>query len=130
MGVLLVLSHELEFCCNPGLLTGVFIDHTFAFTMAEIYKFCPKTFWFKYYYRPLMRFFGPGKNRVKGKPRYRRSILVLKPPNGEFKSSKSTFSQIFTSVKGVKLQEKKWLKKTNKKNYQISLFFFRKKRVR
>ena len=28
---------------------------------------------------PLTRFFGPGKNRVKGKPHYRRSILVLKP---------------------------------------------------
>ena len=28
---------------------------------------------------PLTRFFGPGKKRVKGKPRYRRSILVLKP---------------------------------------------------
>ena len=41
---------------------------------------------------PLTRFFGPGKNRVKGKPRYRRSILVLKPQNGEFESSKSTFS--------------------------------------
>ena len=46
---------------------------------------------------PLTRFFGPGKNRVKGKPRYRRSILVLKPQNGEFESSKSTFSQAFTS---------------------------------
>ena len=42
---------------------------------------------------PLTRFFGPGKNRVKGKPRYRRSILVLKPKNGEFEGSKSTFSQ-------------------------------------
>ena len=40
---------------------------------------------------PLTRFFGPGKNRVKGKPRYRRSILVLKPPNGEYEGSKSTF---------------------------------------
>ena len=48
---------------------------------------------------PLTRFFGPGKNRVKGKPRYRRSILVLKPQNGEFESSKSTFSQVFYSVK-------------------------------
>ena len=28
---------------------------------------------------PLTQFFGPGENRVKGKPRYRRSILVLKP---------------------------------------------------
>ena len=28
---------------------------------------------------PLTRFFGPEKNRVKGKPRFRRSILVLKP---------------------------------------------------
>ena len=30
---------------------------------------------------PLTHFFGPGKNRVKEKPRYRRSILVLKPKN-------------------------------------------------
>ena len=48
---------------------------------------------------PLTRFFGPGKNRVKGKPRYRRSILVLKPQNGEFGNSKSTFFLVFTSVK-------------------------------
>ena len=48
---------------------------------------------------PLTRFFGPWKNRVKGKPRYRRSILVLKPQNGEFESSKSTFSQVFPSGK-------------------------------
>ena len=48
---------------------------------------------------PLTLFFGPGKNRVKGKLRYRRSILVLKPQNGEFTTSKSTFSQVFTSVK-------------------------------
>ena len=40
----------------------------------------------------LTRVFGPDKNRVKGKPRYRRGILVLKPPNGEFKHWKSTFS--------------------------------------
>ena len=40
---------------------------------------------------PLTRFFGTQKNRVKGKPRYRRSILVLKPQNGEYESSKSTF---------------------------------------
>ena len=40
---------------------------------------------------PLTRFFGPGKNRVKGKLRYRRSILVLKPQNGEFELPKSTF---------------------------------------
>ena len=40
---------------------------------------------------PLTRFFEPGKNRVKGKLRYSRSILVLKPQNGEFESSKSTF---------------------------------------
>ena len=39
----------------------------------------------------LMRFFGPGKIRVKGKPRYRRSIFVLKPKNGEYESSKTTF---------------------------------------
>ena len=48
---------------------------------------------------PLTRFFGPWKNRVKGKPRYRRSILVLKPQNGEFEASKSTFSLVFTSAK-------------------------------
>ena len=41
---------------------------------------------------PLTRFFGPWKNRVKGKRRYRRSILVLKPQNGEFELPKSTTS--------------------------------------
>ena len=40
---------------------------------------------------PLTWFFGPWDNRVKGKPRYRRSILVLKPQNGEFELPKSTF---------------------------------------
>ena len=30
-----------------------------------------------------------------GKPRYRRSILVLKPQNGEYESSRSTFLLIF-----------------------------------
>jgi len=44
---------------------------------------------------PLTRFFGPGENLVKGKPRYRRSILVLKPQNGEFDNPKSTFSLVF-----------------------------------
>jgi hypothetical protein len=48
---------------------------------------------------PLTRFFGPGKNRVKGKPRYRRSILILKHQNGEFGNPKSTFSLAFTNVK-------------------------------
>ena len=43
----------------------------------------------------LTRFFGPGKNIVKGKPHYRRSILVLKPKNGEYESSKFTFSLFF-----------------------------------
>ena len=47
---------------------------------------------------PLTRFFGPEENRVKGKPHYRRSILVLKPKNGEYGSSKSTFSLIFFST--------------------------------
>ena len=41
---------------------------------------------------PLTRFFGPGENRVKGKPRYRRSNLVLKPQNGEYESLKAMFS--------------------------------------
>ena len=50
-------------------------------------------------YRHSSCFFGPGKNSVKGKPRYRRSILVLKSQNGEFDSSKSTFFQVFSSVK-------------------------------
>ena len=40
---------------------------------------------------PLTRFFGTQKNRVKGKPRYRRSILVLEQENGTFLHSKSTF---------------------------------------
>ena len=40
---------------------------------------------------PLTRFFGTQKNRFKRKPRYRRSILVLKTKNGEYESSKSTF---------------------------------------
>ena len=40
---------------------------------------------------PLTRFFGTEKNSVKGKPRYRRNILVLKSQNGEYGSSKSTF---------------------------------------
>ncbi len=35
---------------------------------------------------PLTRFFGPRRNRVKGNPRYRRSILVVKPQNGEFET--------------------------------------------
>jgi len=47
----------------------------------------------------LTQFFGPGKNRFNRKLRYRRSILVLKPQNGEFENSKSTFSLVFTSVK-------------------------------
>ena len=40
---------------------------------------------------PLTRFFGPEKNRVKGKPCYRRSIFVLKQGNGTFLFPKSTF---------------------------------------
>ena len=40
---------------------------------------------------PLTRFFGTQKSRAKGKPRYRRIILVLKPQDGEYESSKSTF---------------------------------------
>ena len=44
---------------------------------------------------PLTRFFGSRKNRVKGKPHYRRCILVLKPQNGEYWSLKSTFLLIF-----------------------------------
>ena len=53
----------------------------------------------KYRHSSFTRFFWPGKNRVEGKPRYRRSILVLKPQNGEFEDSKSTFSLGVTSVK-------------------------------
>ena len=49
----------------------------------------------KYRHSSFNTVFGPGKNRVKGNPRYRRSILVLKPQNGEFESSKSTFLRIF-----------------------------------
>ena len=48
---------------------------------------------------PLRRFFGPRKNRVRGKPHYRRSILVLKPQNVEYESSKSTFWAKCTTCK-------------------------------
>ena len=44
---------------------------------------------------PLTRFFGPRKNRVKGKPRYSWSILVLKPQNREYESSKSKIFVVF-----------------------------------
>ena len=42
--------------------------------------------------RPLTQIFVPGINRFKGKLRYGRSILVLKPQNGEYESPKSMFS--------------------------------------
>ena len=42
---------------------------------------------------PLTRFFGPGKNRVRGKPRYRRSILVLKPQTGNMTAQSPLFEQ-------------------------------------
>ena len=42
---------------------------------------------------PLTRFFGPGKNRVKGKPSYRRSILVLKPQTGNMTAQSPLFEQ-------------------------------------
>ena len=41
--------------------------------------------------RKKYQIFGPGKNRVKGKPCYRRSILVLKWGNGTFELPKSIF---------------------------------------
>jgi hypothetical protein len=44
---------------------------------------------------PLMLFFWTHINCAKGKLCYRRSILELKPKNGEYGSSKSTFSLIF-----------------------------------
>ena len=40
---------------------------------------------------PLTRFFGTQKNRVKGKPRYRRSVLLVKQENGTLLLPKSTF---------------------------------------
>ena len=39
--------------------------------------------------------FGPGENCVKVKPRYGRSILVLKPQNGEFDTIQSPLFQSF-----------------------------------
>ena len=42
---------------------------------------------------PLTRFFGPGKNSVKGKPRNRRSILVVKPQTGEFVIQSPLFAE-------------------------------------
>ena len=41
---------------------------------------------------PLTRFFGPGKNLVKGR------FIVLNPQNGEFESQKSTFYKSKTAV--------------------------------
>ena len=40
---------------------------------------------------PLTQSFGPGNYRVKGKPRYRRSILVLKPKTGNWKVQSPLF---------------------------------------
>jgi hypothetical protein len=53
---------------------------------------------------PLTRFFGSGKNLVKGKLCYRRSILVLKHQNGEYESSKTTFcgKYFFSLLEGKK----------------------------
>ena len=39
---------------------------------------------------PLTRFYGTQKNRVKGKQRYSRTVLVLKWENGTFELPKST----------------------------------------
>jgi hypothetical protein len=51
---------------------------------------------------PLMQFFGTQKNRVKGKPRYRRTILVLKQEN--FFTSKVHFlTKIFYKAKKAAL---------------------------
>ena len=44
---------------------------------------------------PLTQFFGAGKNHVKGKPHYRRSILVLKPQNGEFEIQSPLFTSFY-----------------------------------
>ena len=44
---------------------------------------------------PLTRFFGPKENRVKGKPRYRRSDLVVKSKNGEFFFQSPLFHPFF-----------------------------------
>ena len=51
---------------------------------------------------PLTRFFGPWENCVKGKPHYRRSILVLKPKNGEYTYKYKV--HFFASFSSVKLQ--------------------------
>ena len=52
---------------------------------------------------PLTRFFGPGINRVKGKPRYRRSILVLKSKNGEYETQSPLFEQSALQTKVIKV---------------------------
>ena len=61
---------------------------------------------------PLTRFVGLGKNSVKGKPHYRRSILVLEPQNGEYESPKSTFLGLFNFQSP--LFEQSALQSTNK----------------
>jgi hypothetical protein len=40
---------------------------------------------------PLTRFLGNQKNRVKGKPHYRRTIIEIKLENETFELPKSTF---------------------------------------
>ena len=52
---------------------------------------------------PLTRFFGPGKNSVKGEPRYRRSILILKPQKGNLNFQSPLFEQNFTTYLSTQL---------------------------
>ena len=47
---------------------------------------------------PLTPVLRPRKNRVKGNPRYRRSILVLKPQNEEFTSVKLQLQTLHLNV--------------------------------
>ena len=66
---------------------------------------------------PLTRCLGPGKICVKGKPHYRRSILVLKTKNGEYESANSTFFSwffhLFYSFMWIENRDISWIKDTD-----------------
>ena len=80
-------------CINPS--AHLSLSSTYRFLVgAQLSLLCTGT-------PPLMRFLGLEKNalkvnRVIGKPRYRRSILVLKPQIGEYESLNPCFLEFFT----------------------------------
>ena len=59
----------------------------------------------------LMRFFGPGKIRVKGKPSYRRSILLLKTKTGNINDAYAVWFIFYCHIRGS--VDQKGVKKGN-----------------